>query len=236
MTGREPEDQSARRPVVKVSVEREQAPQFGVGTRWEVAALSLESLWHGPYTVTLRQVEPRDDTTGFPMKERDVRPAIGRIERRAIEARAVAPVVKAIERRVGREDALALLTEANQQEAFDRGRAVAEHSGRNGIDELVEDVAGWGAGGSMEMVVLERTPTTFFFNVTRCPYSETYKGLGMEELGVALSCCRDEPFARGLNPRLRLDRTQTIMEGADHCDFRYRLEQVEAGTAGEGDP
>jgi len=163
------------------------------------------------------------------MTERDPRSAISRIERRAIEARAVAPVIKAIERRIGREEALALLTEVNQQEAFDRGRVLAEEYGRNGIDELVKDVAGWGAGGAMEMEILERTPTTFFFNVTRCPYLETYRELGLEELGVAFSCCRDEPFARGFNPRLRLDRTQNIMEGSDHCDFRYHLEEKPEG-------
>jgi hypothetical protein len=32
---------------------------------------------------------------------------------------------------------------------------------------------------------------------------------------------RDE--ARGFNPQLKLVRTKTIMEGADHCDFRYYL-------------
>jgi hypothetical protein len=157
------------------------------------------------------------------MTEHDARPAISRLERRAIEAQAVAPVISAVERRIGREEALALLTEINRREAFERGRVVAEAFGRNGIDELVEDVAGWGAGGSMEMEVLERTPTTYFFNVTRCPYFEKYRELGLEQLGVAFSCCRDEPFARGFNPRLRLDRTQTIMEGAEHCDFRYHL-------------
>ena len=157
------------------------------------------------------------------MTENEARPAISRLERRAIEAQAVAPVISAIERRIGREKALALLTEINRREAFERGRVAAEAFGRNGIDELVEDVSGWGAGGSMEMEVLERTPTTYFFNVTRCPYFEKYKELGLEHLGVAFSCCRDEPFARGFNPRLQLDRTQTIMEGAEHCDFRYHL-------------
>lgn len=157
------------------------------------------------------------------MTEYDPPSTISRLERRAIEAQAVAPVIGAIERRIGREDALALLTEINRREAFERGMAVAEASGRNGIDELVEDVGGWGAGGSMEMEVLERTPTSYFFNVTRCPYFEKYRELGLEHLGVALSCCRDEPFAKGFNPRLRLDRTQTIMEGAEHCDFRYHL-------------
>ena len=40
---------------------------------------------------------------------------------------------------------------------------------------------------------------------------------------VAQRLGRDEPFARGFNPQLRLERTKTIMEGADHCDFRYYL-------------
>jgi hypothetical protein len=26
----------------------------------------------------------------------------------------------------------------------------------------------------------------------------------------------------GFNPEIELRRTQTIMEGAEHCDFRYR--------------
>ena len=170
------------------------------------------------------------------MTERDVRPAISRIERRAIEALAVAPVMRAIERRIGRDEALALLTEVNQQEAFDRGRCLAEEYGRNGIDELVEDVAGWAAGGSMEVEVLQRTPTRFFFDVTRCPYFETYKELGLEQYGVAFSCCRDEPFARGFNPRLRLERKQTIMEGSDRCDFRYYLEEAGEKAAGRSCP
>ncbi len=169
------------------------------------------------------------------MTERDAWADISRIQRRAIEALAVAPIIKALERQMGREGALALLTEINQREAFDRGRALAERCGRDGIDGLAEDVAGWGTGGSMEMEVLECTPSTFFFNVTRCPYFETYRELGMEDLGVALSCCRDEPFARGFNPRLRLDRTRTIMEGADHCDFRYHLEGIGSETAGRSD-
>ncbi len=94
----------------------------------------------------------------------------------------------------------------------------------NGIAELVIDVAGWGEGGPWEMEVIERTASTYFFNVTRCLYYEKYEELGLAEYGVGLSCCRDEPFARGFNPNLRLARTQTIMEGADHCDFRYCLD------------
>ncbi len=149
---------------------------------------------------------------------------LNRIEKRAIEALAMAPLIKAVSQRIGRDEALAILQEVNQKEAFERGRRMAAEMERNGIEELVDEVAGWGRGGVWEMDVLEQTSTTYFFNVTRCPYYEKYRELGLEELGVGLSCCRDEPFARGFNPRLRLVRIKTIMEGCDHCDFRYYLD------------
>ncbi|WP_299279129.1 L-2-amino-thiazoline-4-carboxylic acid hydrolase [uncultured Georgenia sp.] len=49
-----------------------------------------------------------------------------------------------------------------------------------------------------------------------------YKSMGLEEIGSLLSCVRDYEFIRGYDPEVELTRTQTIMEGASHCDFRYR--------------
>ena len=158
------------------------------------------------------------------MKGQREKKELNRIQIRAIEALAIAPVIRAVTQRIGREEALALLEQVNQQEAFRRGRSVAEKVEQNGIEALVDEVAGWGRGGVWEMEGLEQTPTSYFFNVTRCPYYEKYRDLGLDEFGVYLSCCRDEPFARGFNPKLRLVRTKTIMEGADYCDFRYYLE------------
>jgi hypothetical protein len=51
-----------------------------------------------------------------------------------------------------------------------------------------------------------------------------YRALGIPELGSVLSCGRDFALGEGFNPNLTLTRTQTIMEGAPFCDFRYRLE------------
>lgn len=158
------------------------------------------------------------------MKKHSEKKEINRIEKRAIEALAIAPVIKAVSQRIGNDKALAILKEVNQQEAYQRGQNIAKTKGLNGIKELVKDVATWGEGGVWEMEVLEQTSTTYFFNVLRCPYYEKYKEIGLDQFGVELSCCRDEPFAKGLNPKLSLMRTKTIMEGADFCDFRYYLD------------
>ena len=156
------------------------------------------------------------------MKESEGR-ELSRLEKRGIEALAIAPVIRELARRFGKEEALAILKRVNQQEAFERGRKMGGNSRVNTMDLLVKDVATWGQDGVWEMEVLEQTPTRYFFNVTRCPYYEKYRELGLEEFGVELSCCRDEPFARGLDLNLKLVRTKTIMEGAPCCDFRYTL-------------
>jgi len=149
---------------------------------------------------------------------------LSRIEKRAIEALAIAPVIRELSRRIGKNEALSILKESNQQEAFHRGQKLKESEEQNGIEELFNDVASWGDGGVLEMEVIEKSSTTYFFNVVRCPYYEKYKELGIEEYGVELSCCRDEPFARGFNSQLKLTRSKTIMEGAEFCDFRYYLQ------------
>jgi hypothetical protein len=70
--------------------------------------------------------------------------------------------------------------------------------------------------------VVERTPEAFGFNVTKCRYAELYQRLGIPELGAILSCNRDYALIEGFNADIALTRTQTIMQGASHCDFRYR--------------
>jgi hypothetical protein len=71
--------------------------------------------------------------------------------------------------------------------------------------------------------VKEATPTSYVFNVTRCRYAEMYKEMGLGEIGHLLSCNRDATFCEGYDDRIELKRTQTIMQGASHCDFDYKL-------------
>jgi len=45
---------------------------------------------------------------------------------------------------------------------------------------------------------------------------------GEPELGFLLVCTGDFAVADGFGSDIKRARTQTIMQGADHCDFRYR--------------
>ena len=80
----------------------------------------------------------------------------------------------------------------------------------------------WTAEDALRIEVVKSTDSEFDFNVTRCRYAEMYRAMGLADLGAVLSCNRDGAFCEGYDPRLKLQRTQTLMGGATHCDFRYR--------------
>ncbi len=73
----------------------------------------------------------------------------------------------------------------------------------------------------MQLRVLNQSQEVLDFDVTECRYADLYRGLGLEELGVILSCSRDAAFAEGFDESITLTRTQTIMQNAPSCDFRF---------------
>lgn len=144
------------------------------------------------------------------------------LQQREIEAAAIAPLIRAFAREVGEERSRAILAETMGELARQAGCAAAASLGGNDLAHLKQAVARWTAGAALELDVIRDDAEAFEFNVTRCRYAEMYRRLGLEELGPILSCSRDARMIEGFNPAIEFTRTQTIMEGAAHCDFRYR--------------
>jgi len=152
-------------------------------------------------------------------------PEITLLQRRELQAPLAACLIRGFAVEMGLEKALAVTSSAIQAEAEQFGKTMAAKYGGDTpreIGRVAREV--WAADDAIAINVLEETVQTLRFDVTRCRYAELYDRLGMRELGYCLSCCRDEAFARGFNPRIVMTRTQTIMEGASSCDFRFTLE------------
>ena len=81
------------------------------------------------------------------------------------------------------------------------------------------------AGDALDYDVVRNSPDAFELNVTQCRYAEFYNEIGAPELGFLLTCSADFSHAEGFGSGVQLTRTQTIMQGASHCDFRYALKQ-----------
>lgn len=151
--------------------------------------------------------------------------AIGVLPRREIEARIVGPLLEALGEEFDREKVLAVAREVIVGIAYEQGEQLAESLGGCTLAHFAASMEAWKKGDAIELEVLEQTDESFTFNMTRCSYAELYQDLGIPELGTLLSCNRDFALIEGFNPDVTLTRTQTIMDGAPHCDFRFVLKK-----------
>jgi hypothetical protein len=85
--------------------------------------------------------------------------------------------------------------------------------------------ASWARGDALDYRVRAQSQDIYEVDVTGCRYAQFYKELGEPELGFLLACGQDFSFTEGLGSGIMLTRTQTIMQGASHCDFRYRRQK-----------
>lgn len=152
---------------------------------------------------------------------------IGILRQRTIEAAFAKEVYDEMAAELGAARAKEILARAVSRMARAAGAEWARKApgGRTDLATFEATLPAWTKDDALRIEVVKRTPREFHFNVTRCRYAETYKAMGIGHLGAILSCNRDGTFCEGYDPRLKLTRTRTIMGGASHCDFRYRLEE-----------
>ena len=148
------------------------------------------------------------------------------LERRKIEAEILKEVYETLKESHGIEVARQTVAESVRRSAIEQARrfAAAAPDGTS-LQTFQELIPLWTQGGALEIELKERTAKTFRFHVVRCRYAETYREMGLEEIGPLLSCNRDGAFCEGYDPKLQLERGQTIMQGASHCDFKFRYEE-----------
>lgn len=150
-------------------------------------------------------------------------PPLTLLQRREIEARIVGPLIRGFETELGPEKTLEVVRRVITDLARQGGTELAKQVGEASLEAFAQSLDRWKAGGALEIDLLEQTPERLSFNVTRCRYAELYRDLGLADLGASLSCQRDYALAKGFNSAIELTRTQTIMQGASYCDFRFRL-------------
>ena len=143
------------------------------------------------------------------------------LERRRIEAGVLGPVLRAFQQEFGAERTNPIARKVITQIARQQGAEFADRIGKRDLKSFAANKEPWRRGGALEIDVLQSTSTEYSFNVTRCQYAEMYHEMGYGDLGDLFSCTRDFEFTNGFNPNVKLTRTQTIMQGASHCDFRY---------------
>ena len=141
-----------------------------------------------------------------------------------IQAQVLVPLVKALQAELGEDKANDLVRRA----LSDLYRAFGEQwwksiEGNTLSEKVAVGFTTYQAEKSLVYNVVKHSDDEVRVNVTGCRFAEFYKAIGTPELGFLLTCSSDFPMAEGFGSNVEFTRTQTIMQGASHCDFHYRL-------------
>jgi hypothetical protein len=150
---------------------------------------------------------------------------VSAIDRAKIQAEVLVPIFRRLESTMGRPEALALLgaaigdmvraSTAAWVRPMDHDQAVAV------TWRGIRTKANW---ETMHPLVVEERQTSgevAEFDVVECGYATFFNEIGEPDLGFLLTCSADHHML-DLFPEIELTRTQTRMQGAAYCDFRYR--------------
>jgi predicted ArsR family transcriptional regulator len=154
-----------------------------------------------------------------------VDPKLSLLDKTRIQAQVLVPVLRALRDELGKSKADAIVKQALRDWSKQLFAAVGD-----GIDgsprrkwAAIQGVFGEVSGREVEIEILRHDKEALDIDVTRCRFAEFFRALGEPELGALLICEADFDITAVGAGEVSLDRTQTIMQGAPRCTFRYKF-------------
>ena len=147
-------------------------------------------------------------------------PELTPFERVQVQMQAVVPLIRAFEGTFGKDAVREVLTRRVQH---DIEAARAEPGTEGNLAKTAAAFNAFAKGNALHYDVIASEKGTLNVDVTHCRYAELMAEMDAGDLGQLLIC--DTDYAFSLRAGVELERSQTRMGGADHCDFRFRLRE-----------
>jgi hypothetical protein len=101
-----------------------------------------------------------------------------------------------------------------------------EISRRNAKNDPNFSFSEWLKGGGvyknmLTKEIIELTDTVYEMKVSECLWAKIFKECDAADIGYAYVCYSDFAEARAAHPKLRLERTKTLMQCHDCCNHRW---------------
>jgi len=134
-----------------------------------------------------------------------------------IQSRVVIPIIRELEKEIGKERAHALIGRAiaNAYVDYRELKGFKENSHPR-VEQEFDN------GFPIEREVIDDTEETYGYNIAYCEFAEYFRAIGEPEIGVLMTCSVDHAAEELIRPEWDFERTQTRMQGAPHCDFRWQ--------------
>lgn len=132
--------------------------------------------------------------------------------------------------KLGEEQVYEILDERSHSEGIDDGKAIMKNkkplTSLSDFSKMYKEILNDPLfKTALETEIIEDSPNCYKLNVKKCLWAHTFNKNNAPDIGYHMICNGDYGMAIGFSPNLRLQRTQTLMQGAPHCDFKYTWEE-----------
>jgi hypothetical protein len=130
-------------------------------------------------------------------------------------------LAKALEKEMGKDKLIEFLKKATTEKWIERGQEHAKNSPDNSFKTYVNTFRPPRYRAQLTHEVVVDTDTVFELKVKECLTSVIFRQADAADIGYAYVCFGDYAWAQGFNPKIKMVRDKTLMEGHDYCNHRY---------------
>jgi predicted ArsR family transcriptional regulator len=130
-------------------------------------------------------------------------------------------LAKSLEKEMGREKLLDFLMKDTQARGIQIGQQQAKRSPDTSFETYVKTFKDPSYDKTLTKQVIEDTDTAFELKVTECIWASVFLQAKAGDIGYATVCYGDYSWAEGFNPKIKLIRDKTLMQGHEYCNHRY---------------
>lgn len=138
----------------------------------------------------------------------------------AMQYRGVIQVARALEKEMGKEKTIEFLKKATAERMLNYGKTQAGRMPNNNFDTYVNQFRS-GYADSLTKEIVEDTEKAFELKVTECIWADAFLRAKAGDIGFAWVCFGDYSWPQGFNPKIKMIRDKTLMEGDTLCNHRY---------------
>ena len=136
----------------------------------------------------------------------------------------VIQLAKALKEEMGKDKAIEFIKKSTTKRLLKLGQDHAKRSPDNSFHTYMDTFRNIERyKNTLTMEVVEDTEKAFELKVTECIWASTFLKTDAGDIGYAYVCYGDYAWAEGFNPKIKLIRDKTLMQGHDYCNHRYIL-------------
>jgi hypothetical protein len=139
----------------------------------------------------------------------------------AIRHRSFIRFARFLQKEIAEERVIELIKKETEQRLNAQAKEDLKRLGNSDFKSYISIFRDPGMLASLTMEIIEDTDTVFEIRVTDCLAAESFLPHKAGDIGYAAVCWGDYNWATDFNPKIKLIRDKTLMQGHDCCNHKY---------------